>query len=74
MGLSYHRKTSTGETQFVLVYGAEAMEPAELICLSVRAEMMNWEDNDVKMARELDLIDERRDWLAEVLRLTSEGL
>lgn len=54
-------KTSTGETPFALAFGAEAMEPAELTCLSIRAEAMSREDNDAKMARELDLLDERRE-------------
>lgn len=37
------------------------MEPAKLTCMSVRAKMINCEDNEVKMASESNLLDERRE-------------
>lgn len=66
-------KTSTSEMLFILAYRAESMEPIKLTCLSVRAKMVNWEHNDDKMARKLDLLDERREVASRRLKLTGGG-
>lgn len=49
------------EMLFALAYRDEAMELAELVYLSTKVKIISREDNNVKMAKELDLLDERRE-------------
>ncbi|XP_073049605.1 uncharacterized protein [Primulina eburnea] len=53
-------RTATGETPFSLVYGSEAVLPAEIGQTSTRVHTYP-EDNDNARASELDLIEERRE-------------
>ena len=50
----------TGETLFSLTYGAEAIIPLETGILTTRTSSFNPKDNDEQLARNLDLIEEKR--------------
>ncbi|CAL1413287.1 unnamed protein product [Linum trigynum] len=52
-------KSSTGETPFALTFGAEAVTPTEVALPTLRVQYFN-EGNNVSMAHELDMLDERR--------------
>ncbi|XP_070040608.1 uncharacterized protein [Nicotiana tomentosiformis] len=54
-------KTSTGETQFSLVYGAEALIPVEIGEPSTRYTQATEESNEEEMRINLDLLEERRE-------------
>ncbi|XP_052177535.1 uncharacterized protein LOC127791591 [Diospyros lotus] len=54
-------RTSTAETPFSLVYGSEAMIPAEHKVTSQRRATFNPEGNDELLAANLDLLEEARD-------------
>ena len=49
-----------GETPFSLTYGAEAVIPLETGILMTRTSSFNPKDNDEQLARNLDLIEEKR--------------
>ncbi|XP_022014203.1 uncharacterized protein LOC110913687 [Helianthus annuus] len=53
-------KTSTGETPFSLVYGSEAVIPAEVGLPSPRLTAVNTVDNEAERRLDLDLLEERR--------------
>ena len=61
MGSSNHAKTSTGETPFSLVYGSEAVIPAEIGLPSPRMTAVNTIDNEAERRLDLDLLEERRE-------------
>ena len=53
-------RRSTGETPFSLTYGAEAVIPLETSFPTTRTSSFNPKDNDEQLARNLDLIEEKR--------------
>ncbi|XP_022025084.1 uncharacterized protein LOC110925436 [Helianthus annuus] len=57
-------KTSNGETPFSLVYGSEAVIPAEIGLPSPRMLSMNLINNDEERRIDLDLLEERREMAA----------
>ncbi|XP_035838197.1 uncharacterized protein LOC110901424 [Helianthus annuus] len=54
-------KTSTGETPFSLVYGSEAVIPAEIGLPSPRMIAMEKQNNEQERRLDLDLLEERRE-------------
>jgi len=54
-------RCSTGETPFLMVYGSEAMIPAELEVFSQRRATFNPNDNDQLLTANLDLLEEARE-------------
>ncbi|KAD6454323.1 hypothetical protein E3N88_09029 [Mikania micrantha] len=54
-------KTSHGKTPFSLVYGSEAVIPAEIGVTSTRRHMFHEEGNDAELSLNLDLITEERE-------------
>ena len=54
-------RNTTGETPFSLVYGSEAMIPAEYEVASQRRTTFNPEDNSSLLVASLDLVEEMRD-------------
>ena len=52
---------STGETPFSMTYGAEAVIPLESGFPTTRTSSFNPKDNDEQLARNLDLIEEKRE-------------
>lgn len=54
-------KTSTGETPFSLVYGSEAVIPAEIGLPSPRLTAANTIDNEAEHRLDLDLLEERHE-------------
>ena len=61
--LSYRTtaRTATGETPFSLAFRAEALIPAKVKVPSFRYENFNELDNDIQLAAEKDMIEERRE-------------
>ncbi|XP_022007735.1 uncharacterized protein LOC110907003 [Helianthus annuus] len=57
-------KTSNGETPFSLVYGSEAVIPAEIGLPSPRMLSMNMINNEEERRLDLDLLEERREMAA----------
>jgi hypothetical protein len=55
-------RTSTGETPFSLAYGVEAVIPVEIGVPSFRRENYEEGTNDVNLAAEKDLLDEKREY------------
>ena len=53
-------RRSTGETPFSLTYGAEAVIPLETGFPATRTSSFNPKDNDEQLARNLDLVEEKR--------------
>ena len=53
-------RRSTGETLFSLTYGVEAVIPLETSFPTTRTNSFNPKDNDEQLARNLDLIEEKR--------------
>ena len=53
-------KTSTGQTPFSLVYGAEAVLPTEIITPTARYGLLTPATNQVEMAHDIDTVDELR--------------
>ena len=53
-------RRSTGETPFSMTYGVEAVIPLESGFLTTRTSSFNPKDNDEQLARNLDLIEEKR--------------
>ena len=53
-------RRSTRETPFSLTYGAEAIIPLETGFPMTRTSSFNPKDNDEQLARNLDLIEEKR--------------
>ena len=53
-------KTPTGETQFRLAYGSEAIIPAKVRLTSYRVGNHDERKNDKAMCLQLDLLDEVR--------------
>ena len=53
-------RRSTGETLFSLTYGAEPVIPLETGFPTTRTSSFNPKDNDEQLARNLDLIEEKR--------------
>ena len=54
-------RRSTGKTPFSLTYGAEAIIPLETSFPTTRTSSFNPKDNDEQLARNLDLIKEKRE-------------
>ena len=52
---------STGETPFSITYGAEVVIPLESGFPTTRTSSFNPKDNDEQLARNLDLIEEKRE-------------
>nr|XP_009762885.1 PREDICTED: uncharacterized protein LOC104214860 [Nicotiana sylvestris] len=63
-------KTSTGETPFSLVYGAEALIPVEIGEPSTRFMQATEESNSEEMRVNLDLLEGRRE--AALIRMTTQ--
>ena len=55
------RSRSTGETPFLMTYGAEAVIPLEFGFPTTRTSSFNPKDNDEHLARGLHLIEEMRE-------------
>ena len=53
--------SSTGETPFSMTYGAEAVIPLESGFPTTRTSSFSPKDNDEQLARNLDLIEEKRE-------------
>ena len=54
-------RRSTGETPFLLTYGAEAVIPLKTGFPLTRTSSFNLKDNDEQLTRNLDLIEEKRE-------------
>ena len=54
-------RRSTGETLFLMTYGAEAVIPLETGFLTSRTSSFNPRDNDEQLTKSLDLIEEKRE-------------
>ena len=54
-------RRSTGETPFLMSYGAKAVIPLEIGFPTLRTQSFNPSDNDELLERSLDLIEERRE-------------
>ena len=54
-------RRSTGETPFSMTYGAEAVIPLEFGFPTTRTSSFSPKDNDEQLARNLDLIEEKRE-------------
>ena len=54
-------RRSTGETPFSMTYGAEAVIPLESGFPTTRTSLFSPKDNDEQLARNLDLIEEKRE-------------
>ena len=54
-------RRSTGETPFSMTYGAEAVIPLESRFPTMKTSSFNPKDNDEQLARNLDLIEEKRE-------------
>ena len=54
-------RRSTGETPFSITYGAEVVIPLESGFSTIRTSSFNPKDNDEQLARNLDLIEEKRE-------------
>ena len=62
-------RSSTGETPYSLTYGVEAVIPLEVGLLTLRSEEYDQENNELMLAKDLDLAQERRDLV--MIRLAS---
>uniref|UniRef100_A0A2N9I521 Uncharacterized protein n=1 Tax=Fagus sylvatica TaxID=28930 RepID=A0A2N9I521_FAGSY len=62
-------RSSTGETPFSLTYGVEAVIPLEVGLPTLRSEEYDQENNELMLAKDLDLAQERRD--LAMIRLAS---
>jgi hypothetical protein len=62
-------QSSTGQTPFSLTYGVEAVIPLEVGLPTLRSEEYDQENNDLMLAKDLDLAQERRD--LAMIRLAS---
>ena len=62
-------QSSTGETPFSLTYGVEAVIPLEVRLPTLRSEEYDRENNELMLARDMDLAQERRD--LAMIRLAS---
>ncbi|XP_057951069.1 uncharacterized protein LOC131145910 [Malania oleifera] len=60
---AYHttKKVAIGETPFMLIFGAEAVIPAEVGIPSWRRQYFNEQTNNEKLRSEIDLLEERQD-------------
>jgi hypothetical protein len=72
---SYHTtpQSSTGEAPFTMVYGADAMIPAEVNPPSSRRETTTAQENNEALQENLDLIQEVRDKLSTLQRIRHEA-
>ena len=61
MGAPYDNKNSTGDTPFSLVYGTEAVIPAEIGMPTICTAEVNVTTNDDERRIDLDLLEERRE-------------
>jgi hypothetical protein len=59
-GLRTQSSKATGQTPFFLVYGSEAILPAEIMWKSPRVEMYNKGETDEAWQLELDSVEEAR--------------
>ena len=59
-GLRTQPSKATGKTPFFLVYGSEAILPADVMWMSPRLEMYDSEEADGSRQLELDSLDETR--------------
>jgi ribonuclease HI len=62
-------RSSTGETPFSLTYGVEAVIPLEVGLPTLRSEEYDRENNELMLAKDMDLVQERRD--LAMIRLAS---
>jgi ribonuclease HI len=62
-------RSSTGETPFSLTYGVEAVIPLEVGLPTLRSEEYDQENNELMLAKDMDLAQERRD--LAMIRLAS---
>ena len=62
-------RSSTRETPFSLTYGVEAVIPLEVGLPTLRLEEYDQENNELMLAKDLDLAQERRDLV--MIRLAS---
>ena len=58
---TYRTTSRTGETIFSMTYRAEAVIPLKFGFLTTRTSSFNPKDNDEQLARNLDLIEEKRE-------------
>ena len=62
-------RSSTGETPFSLTYGVEAVIPLEVGLPTLRSEEYDRENNELMLAKDMDLAQEHRD--LAMIRLAS---
>ena len=62
-------RSSTRETPFSLTYGVEAVIPLEVGLPTLRSEEYDQENNELMLAKDLDLAQKRRD--LAMIRLAS---
>ena len=62
-------RSSTGETPFSLTYGVEAVIPFEVGLPTLHSEEYDRENNELMLAKDMDLVQERRD--LAMIRLAS---
>ena len=62
-------RSSTGETPYSLTYGVEAVIPLEVGLPTLRSKEYDQENNELMLAKDLDLAQERRD--LAMIRLAS---
>uniref|UniRef100_A0A2N9EM81 Uncharacterized protein n=1 Tax=Fagus sylvatica TaxID=28930 RepID=A0A2N9EM81_FAGSY len=62
-------RSSTGETPYSLTYGVEAVIPLEVGLPTLRSKQYDREDNELMLAKDMDLVQERRD--LAMIRLAS---
>ena len=62
-------RSSTRETPFSLTYGVEAVIPLEVVLPTLRSEEYDQKSNELMLAKDLDLAQERRD--LAMIRLAS---
>ena len=62
-------RSSTGETPFSLTYGVEAVIPLEVGLPTLRSEEYDQENNELMLAKDMELAQERRD--LAMIRLAS---
>ncbi|XP_070025475.1 uncharacterized protein [Nicotiana sylvestris] len=70
MGIPHNNKTSTGETPFSLVYGAEALIPVEIGEPSTSFTQASEESNGEEMCINLDLLEGKRE--AALIRMAAQ--
>ena len=67
-------RRSTGETPFAMAYGTEAVIPLEIGISGIRTDRVENGTNNIFLARDLDLLEERREKAAIQLAVYQQQL